>query len=207
MFTGIVEALATVASTQRQGPARRITLSHEPTAREARLGDSIAVNGCCLTVVEKTEETLTFEAGPETLVRTNLGTLEAGHRVNLERALTASAQLGGHFVLGHVDATGQVARVNRDGEWVTMWFQVPPEIAAALVPKGSVAVDGVSLTVVDVERDQFSVALIPYTLQQTTLGFRGVGDTVNLETDILGKYVAKFLEARELPNDSTPRNR
>ena len=187
-------------SVEPQGAARRLVISHPETARAARRGDSIAINGCCLTVVEKTAESLAFEAGPETLARTNLGALSPGDQVNLERSLTASSQLGGHFVLGHIDATGSVSRSEFDGEWVTKWFQVPLQIAAQLVPKGSVAVDGVSMTVVDVETDQFSVALIPYTLEHTTLGFRNVGDTVNLETDILGKYVAKFLEARNPQN-------
>ena len=200
MFTGIVEALAKAVSVEPRGPARRLVIGHPETARAARLGDSIAINGCCLTVVEKTEEDLAFEAGPETLACTNLGALTSGDQVNLERSLTASSQLGGHFVLGHIDATGSVARSELDGEWVTKWFQVPLQIAAQLVPKGSVAVDGVSLTVVDVLTDQFSVALISYTLEHTTLGFRNVGDTVNLETDVLGKYVAKFLEARNPQN-------
>jgi riboflavin synthase len=197
MFTGIVEALAGVAGVEPIGPAKRLIVSHARIARECRLGDSVAINGCCLTVVACDDETLTFDAGPETLARTNLGGLSPGDRVNVERSLTPQAPLGGHFVLGHVDATGHVESSHRDGQWETKWFRVPPAVAAQLVPKGSIAVDGVSLTVVEVEADQFSVALIPHTLQHTTLGFRQVGDAVNLETDILGKYVFRFLENRD----------
>lgn len=206
MFTGIVEALAEVVQIETQGPARRITIAHSETARDARLGDSIAINGCCLTVVARTDDTLTFEAGSETLSRTNLGSLAPGARVNLERSLRAGSELGGHFVLGHVDAVGRVASLRRDGQWQTQWFEVPPSVAAGLVPKGSVAVDGVSLTVVEAEADRFSVALIPYTLEHTTLGFREIGDAVNVETDILGKYVYKFLAANEQSAFSSQRS-
>ena len=134
-----------------------------------------------------------FEAGPETLARTNLGELAAGDPVNLERPLVAGGRLGGHFVQGHIDGTATVVEVTGDGEWVTMWFEAPAALAAGLVPRGSVAVDGVSLTVVEVVANRFSVALIPHTLEVTTLGIRQAGARVNIETDILAKYVQKLV--------------
>jgi riboflavin synthase len=158
----------------------------------AALGDSIAINGCCLTIVALTDGQWDFQAGPETLARTNLGRLATGMSVNLERALPVNGRLGGHFVQGHVDGLGTVDVIDRSGEWVTMWFCVPAQLAGQMVSKGSVAVDGISLTVVDVEPERFSVALIPHTLEVTTLGARQRGDTVNIETDILAKYVQKL---------------
>jgi riboflavin synthase len=129
------------------------------------------------------------------LSRTNLGAVRVGDLVNLERSLPANGRLGGHFVQGHVDSIGQVERIDRDGEWVTMWFRVPAALTRQMVSKGSIAVDGVSLTLVDVEAERCSVALIPHTLDMTTLGRRKVGDTVNVETDIIGKYVEKLVGA------------
>ncbi len=208
MFTGLVEAKAAVHSLDRRGSDVALTLSvpplngrGEPLAGDVKLGDSVALNGCCLTVVEvagKAGQHWTFEAGAETLSRTNLGRLEPGHGVNVERSLRAGDRLGGHIVQGHVDAVGTVTRLDRDGEWLHMHFAVPPEIAALLVDKGSVCVDGVSLTVCEPHADvdgnaAFFVALIPHTLGETTLGDRAVGDAVNLEADILGKYVQKLL--------------
>ncbi len=162
---------------------------------EGRLGESVCINGCCLTAVafEGSGENWAFQAGSETLSKTNLGLIRPGDVVNLERALPVDGRFGGHFVQGHVDGVGHVDRTDRDGEWVTMWFRAPEPIIEQLVPKGSVAVDGVSLTVVNVERGRFSVALVPHTLEVTTLGIRKPGDSVNVETDILGKYVHKFL--------------
>ncbi len=162
---------------------------------DGRLGESVCINGCCLTAVafEGKGEHWVFQAGSETLSKTNLALLRAGDVVNLERALPVDGRLGGHFVQGHVDGVGQVDRSDRDGEWVTMWFRAPEALVEQLVSKGSVAVDGVSLTVVNVERGRFSVALVPHTLDVTTLGVRKPGHSVNLETDILGKYVQKFL--------------
>src|SRR5580704_640709 len=162
---------------------------------DGKLGESVSINGCCLTAVafEGKGEQWAFQAGRETLSKTNLGTLQTGDVVNLERALPADGRLGGHFVQGHVDGVGHVDRSEREGEWVMMWFRAPEPLVAQLVPKGSVAVDGVSLTVVNVERGRFSVALVPHTLDVTTLGVRQPGHSVNLETDILGKYVQKYL--------------
>jgi riboflavin synthase len=196
MFTGLIEALGTVRERTVTGAGSRLVIVEPSIAAELHLGDSVAVNGVCLTVVAHDAETFTFEAGPETLARSNLGALAAGDRVNLERSLRVGDRLGGHFVQGHVDGVGQVARHISQGEWLTVWFSCPAELAAQMVSKGSVAVDGVSLTLVDVNADAFSVALIPHTLQHTTLGFKGTGAAVNLETDILAKCVWEFLALR-----------
>lgn len=159
----------------------------------AGIGDSVAINGCCLTIVRIDDEGWTFQAGEETLSKTSLGKLSVGDHVNLERSLPANGRLGGHFVQGHVDGTGTIDDIQQDGEWTTMWFRVPESLTQQMVGKGSVAVDGISLTLVNVEPERFSVALIPHTLEVTTLGQRQVGDMVNIETDILGKYVLKMI--------------
>ena len=181
MFTGLVEALGTVRELTADGAGRVLTLS-APFAAQLALGESVAVNGTCLTVVAHDTATCRFEVGPETLRRTNLGELRVGDR------------LGGHWVQGHIDGVGRIERRAPDGPWLGVWFSCPPELAAQMVPKGSVAVDGVSLTLVEVTAGGFSVALIPHTLDHTTLGFKRPGDAVNLETDILAKYVWKCLE-------------
>jgi len=148
--------------------------------------------------VDRTEETFSFQVGPETLRCTNLGELAAGARINLERAVAVGARLGGHIVQGHIDGQGRIASRQRQGDWDLVWFHCPPELARQMVPKGSVAVDGISLTVVDVSATGFSVALIPHTLQETTLGFKEPPASVNLETDLLAKYVWKYLEGMNL---------
>jgi riboflavin synthase len=194
MFTGLVEGLGLVVGVESDGPAIRLVIA-PPTqlAGDAAIGDSIAINGCCLTLVEITPDTWAFQAGPETLAKTNLGQLHPGVPVNLERSLPVDGRLGGHFVQGHIDGVGHVEQLLPTGEWITLVFHVPAPLARQMVPKGSVAVDGVSLTVVDVESERFSVALIPHTLQVTTLGIRQPGDAVNIETDLLAKYVQKLL--------------
>jgi riboflavin synthase len=196
MFTGLVEALGTVKDLTAAGAGRRLTVE-APFAPELTLGESVCVNGACLTVVAHDKTAFAFEVGPETLLRTNLGDLAAGDRVNLERSLRFSDRLGGHLVTGHIDGLGRIDQALTQGEWVTTWFRCPRDLAAQLVTKGSVAVDGISLTVVDVEPERFNVALIPHTLAATTLGFKGVGATVNLETDLLAKYVWKYLQLRQ----------
>lgn len=193
MFTGLVQILATVEGVQPEPPGKRLRIRAEEIAAQAAVGDSVAVNGCCLTVVAATDGLLEFETGPETLARTNLGALQSGDKVNLERSLRVGDLLGGHFVTGHVDGLGTLAERRDEGEWCICWFSLPDELAAQLVPKGSVAVDGVSLTVVDAEADRFSVMLIPHTLAVTTLGLLPIGGAVNIETDLLGKYVLKAL--------------
>ncbi len=194
MFTGLVETLGTVDTLIPQPPGVRLVLAAGTVAEGAALGDSICVNGCCLTVVEiAVEGRLHFEAGEETLRRTNLGLLVPGAPVNLERSLRASDRLGGHFVSGHIDGLGTVLKRHDDERWSEFWFSAPPPLMRQMASKGSIAVDGVSLTLVEVEAEHFSVALIPHTLAATTLGIRRPGDTVNLETDILAKYVERQL--------------
>lgn len=198
MFTGLVQLLATLAEVQAAPPGKRLIVHAPEFVADAQLGESIALNGCCLTVVaiNQGKGTLEFEAGPETLARTNLGHFLAGSCVNLERALRVGDRLGGHYVTGHIDGVGHLTSRHESGNWSTFWFRVPQALTRQMVPKGSIAVDGVSLTLVDVEAEQFSVALIPHTLAATTLGKLKAGEAVNLETDLLAKYVQK---AAQLP--------
>jgi riboflavin synthase len=198
MFTGLVETLGTVSRQSPDGAGGKHLTIAAPFAAELELGESVAVNGACLTVIEQTPDSFIVQAGPETLRRTTLGGLRDGERVNLERSLRLGDRLGGHLVQGHVEGVGCVAAREPQGEWTTLWFAVPPELAAQMVTKGSVAVDGVSLTLVDVLADRFSVALIPHTLAITTLGFREIGDAVNIETDLFGKYVMKYVSQLDL---------
>ncbi len=193
MFTGIVERMGTVRRLISDPPGVRLVIESEEIARGVRIGDSICTNGCCLTVVEKDETSFGFDAGAETLSRTNLGKLEEGSPVNLERSLKVGDEMGGHFVTGHIDAVGLLDERQDDKDWSTLWFRMPPGLTRQLASKGSIAVDGISLTLVDVEAERFSVALIPHTLLITTLGRLKVGDPVNLETDVLAKYVEKQL--------------
>jgi riboflavin synthase len=196
MFTGIVEELGTVEAIEQQSDAARLTVRATLALEGTDLGDSIAVNGCCLTVAERTDATWTADVMAETLARTGLGSLSAGDRVNLERAASVGSRLGGHLVQGHVDAVGHVARREPGEHWEVVTISMPRELAPYLVDKGSITVDGVSLTVVEAGHDGFTVSLIPETLRRTTLGFRAPGDTVNLEVDVIGKYVARQLELR-----------
>jgi riboflavin synthase len=197
LFTGIVEELGTVEALERQSDAVRLTVRAATVLEDTGSGDSISVNGCCLTVAERTEATWTADVMAETLARTGLGALAAGDRVNLERAVTAGTRLGGHLVQGHVDALGHVVRREPGEHWDVVTVAMPRELAPYLVDQGSVTVDGVSLTVVEAGEDEFTVSLIPETLRRTTLGFREPGDPVNLEVDVIGKYVARQLELRE----------
>lgn len=203
MFTGLVEGLARVASISPEGPGVRLRLEvpvelqkDDEKHGQTALGESIAINGCCLTVVEFTDKYWDFQAGSETLSRTNLGQLKPGDHVNFERSLRANARLGGHFVQGHVDGIGKVKEIKPEGDWVFIQIEAAKELTMQMVSKGSIAIDGVSLTLVDVETNWFSIALIPHTLEITTLGERQPGDVVNLETDILGKYVQKMMASQ-----------
>jgi riboflavin synthase len=199
MFTGLVEGQGTVRQLASLPVGLRLSIAPDGScfsASEVALGDSISICGCCLTVVAIHSDCLDFEAGEETLSKTNLGQLRIGSRVNLERSLRASARLGGHFVQGHVDGVATVTEIVRNGDWIDLWFAPQPEQLRLMVPKGSVAIDGISLTLVHVTAGQFSVALIPHTLQITTFGHVAVGDIVNIENDILGKYVDHLLERR-----------
>jgi riboflavin synthase len=194
MFTGLVERMGEVRRIDPDGAGGRVICLAAPGfATELSLGESVAVNGACLTVIERGVESFTFQAGPETLLRTNLGELATGDRVNLERALRLSDRLGGHLVQGHIDGVGRIAERSRRGEWETVRFACPHDLTRQMVVKGSLAVDGVSLTLVDVSKDGFTVMLIPHTLANTTLGFKQSGASVNLETDIVAKYVQRLV--------------
>jgi riboflavin synthase len=194
MFTGLVEDLGLVRHCHPKDAGMELVVA-SPLFADLSLGHSVAINGACLTVAGRHGADCAFQVGPETLRRTNLAELGPGDRVNLERALRLADRLGGHFVQGHVDGTGSIIERRLEGEWQTIWFRCPADLIAQMVAKGSVAVDGVSLTLVEVLEDCCSIALIPQTLQRTTLGFKVVGDRVNIETDILGKYVARLLRA------------
>jgi riboflavin synthase len=193
MFTGLIEALGTVRLLREEPGGARLVLVEPRLAPELKVGESVAVNGACLTVVDGSSAEFSFQLGPETLARTNLGELQSGDRVNLERALRVGDRLGGHFVQGHIDGVGRISSRRPEGDYDIVWFEAPPELTREMVEKGSVAVDGVSLTLVDVTSNSFSVMLIPHTLTMTTLGWKGVNDRVNLETDMLGKYATKLL--------------
>ncbi len=194
MFTGLVESLGSVVSLADDGHCGKLlTIVERTLAPQLTIGESVAVNGACLTVVQKDSESFRFQIGPETLLKTNLGELRAGDRVNLERSLRVGDRLGGHFVQGHVDAIAHIAERTIQGEWETVRFRCPAELTRLMVPKGSMSVDGISLTLVDVAADSFSVMLIPHTLANTTLGFKKVGDAINLEADMLAKHVQKLL--------------
>ena len=196
MFSGIVEAQGEVRAVIAEPPGLRLVIRSPFVVSDAVVGDSIAINGCCLTVVSLDGETLGFDVGPETLRRTMLGRLAVGTTVNLERSLAIGDRLGGHFVTGHIDAVGWLDARMDDLDWSTFWFKIPDALTRQMISKGSVAVDGVSLTLVDIQSDRFSVALIPHTLAVTTLGRLSVGDPVNIETDLLAKYVERQLAWR-----------
>jgi riboflavin synthase len=196
MFTGIVEELGVVESVEDQSDALRLTVRGPLVVSDAASGDSIAVDGCCLTVATMGEGTFTADVMKETLDKTSLGALRPGSRVNLERAATLSSRLGGHLVQGHVDAVGEIVARTPGDHWEVVEISLPGMLGAYLVDKGSITVDGVSLTVVRVDepRGTFTVSLIPETLQRTTLGAKGVAEPVNLEVDVVAKYVAKHVE-------------
>lgn len=199
MFSGIVEAMGSVAAIvmEANGPGCRLEIREPQIASETKVADSVAINGCCLTVVSKEGDTLGFDVGPESLQRTNLGDLKTGSPVNMERALAIGDRLGGHIVSGHIDGTGVLLEKKEEKDWSFYKFGISHAIARQMVEKGSIAIDGVSLTVVESEPDYFTVALIPFTLEVTTLGKMKVGDRVNLETDILAKYVQRLVESRD----------
>ncbi|TWU20190.1 Riboflavin synthase [Novipirellula galeiformis] len=194
MFTGLVETVGRISEIRIEAPGRQFQIEAAAICEGVQIGDSIAINGCCLTVIEINGGRLRFEAGAETLSRTNLGQLEVDSPVNLERSLAVGDRLGGHYVTGHIDTVVTLKERRDDPPWANLYFSVPENWISQIASKGSVAVDGVSLTVVDVESDCFSVALIPHTLDQTTLGRLVIGDRVNLETDVLAKYVQRSLE-------------
>jgi riboflavin synthase len=200
MFTGIVEAIGTVRAIVRLHAGAQVEIAAPALAPTMRLGDSLAVDGACLTVTACRGDALVADLSTETLRRTTLGRLRIGSPVNLERPLRLGDRLGGHLVTGHVDAVGHLAGREAQGAASLVRVRFPHPLAPLLVLKGSVAVDGISLTVAELIADQFAVAVIPYTLRGTTLGGKPVGAEVNLEADIIGKHVARFVERGERPH-------
>jgi len=196
MFTGIVEEMGSVKALRREAGAARLVIAASTVLGSTAIGDSISVNGVCLTVVEMGADAFTADVAVETLSVTNLGELKAGARVNLERALQLSARIGGHLVSGHVDAVGRIRSRREEGSGWRIFFDAPDSVLRYVIKKGSIAIDGISLTVADVDRTGFSIAMIPHTAKLTTLGFKTAGDGVNLETDIIGKYVERLLSGR-----------
>lgn len=196
MFTGIIEEMGRVKSLRRSGGSARLTLSASKVLEGTVLGDSICVNGVCLTVVEMSSSEFSADVAVETLKVTNLGDLTPGSNVNLERALQLSARIGGHLVSGHVDAVGRLRERREEGNGWRVLFDAPETVLRYVIRKGSIAIDGISLTVADVDPAGFSIAMIPHTAKLTTLGHKKAGDTVNLEADIIGKYVERLLGGR-----------
>jgi riboflavin synthase len=197
VFTGIVRELGRTVSVEGGATGRRLVLEAPATAAATGVGDSVAVSGCCLTAEEVSGAELTVHAVPETLSRTTLGRLAAGHRVNLELPVRAGEAFGGHYVQGHVDAVGRVQSVEAEGEGLRVFVEAPEDVLRYCVEKGSIAVDGVSLTVAELAPDAFAVALVPHTLEATTLSDLVPGQEVNLEADVLAKYVERLLGPRQ----------
>ena len=192
MFTGLIIELGEVWALERRGPGARLTLKGHKIFNDLALGDSIAINGVCLTVTSAERDMASFDVSSETLKNTNLGGLRRGDRVNLEPSLRPDSKLGGHFVTGHAEASGTIRSRRAEGNAERIEIGAPASVLKYLVPKGSVAVDGISLTVVDIWKDAFSLVIIPHTAAQTTIGFKKAGDSVNLEPDILAKYVERM---------------
>ncbi len=197
MFTGIIEGKGKVLRIERRGEARRLTVEFPSHLTEVQLGDSISINGVCLTIVEKGNQTSRLDLSEETIRRTVLGELKEGDTVNLERALRLNDRLGGHFVTGHIDGIGVITEKKKERDFVNLRVRVPENVSKYVVPKGSIAIDGISLTVNECRGKEILLTIIPYTLEKTTLMDKRAGDHVNLEADILGKYVEKLLNRRD----------
>jgi riboflavin synthase len=197
VFTGLIEDVGVIGALRFQQGSAVLTVQTKLAVRSMPLGASIAVNGACLTVVKKARAAFTVDVSPETLRRTNLDQLKAGSLVNLEQPMRLQERLGGHLVTGHVDGMGTVDEITKEGDFTVFGFRVPPALGALFVAKGSVAVDGISLTVNECSSSRFSVAIIPFTLRHTNLRARRVGDKVNIETDLIGKYVQSFMQQRK----------
>lgn len=193
MFTGIIEEVGRVRSLQKQERGQRIEISCQKIMEDISLGDSVAVNGICLTVSQLKRQSFTADVMQETLDRTSFAQLKNGDPVNLERAMAAQGRFGGHIVSGHIDGVGQIQQIRPDGiaKWYTI--QAPPNLLRYVVEKGSIALDGISLTVAEVREDSFSVSIIPHTQAQTNLSVKKIGDLLNIEVDLVGKYIEKFL--------------
>lgn len=203
MFTGIIEEVGTVKSIQKSAVSSFIQINADTVLSDAHIGDSIAVNGVCLTVTDLTGNYFQADVMNETLSRSSLGSLKNGSPVNLERAMSAQGRFGGHIVSGHIDGTGVISSVKQDG--IALWYTIntDSEILRYIVEKGSIAIDGISLTVAKVTANDFSVSIIPHTAAQTVLNSKKTGDTVNLENDIIGKYIEKFLNPDEKKSEKS----
>jgi riboflavin synthase len=197
MFTGIVEDKGKVLKVEYQGPKKRLTLELPVNLTEVELGDSININGVCLTIVEKKGQTIQLDLSPETLQKTALERLKEGDRVNLERALRVMDRLGGHIVTGHIDGIGIILEKRKEMDFLDLKIRIPKPLSRYVVRKGSIAIDGVSLTVNEYQGEEIQLTLIPYTIEKTTLMDKKVGDQVNVETDVLGKYVEKLLDRED----------
>ncbi len=197
MFTGIVEDTGKVSRIEDRGQEKRLILELPPHLTEVQLGDSINVNGVCLTIVQKSEQRIELDLSLETLKKTALRELKEGDRVNLERALRLTDRLGGHIVTGHVDGIGEIGEKREEKDFLFLRIRIPESVSRYIVEKGSIAIDGISLTVNEYQEGEIRLTLIPYTIEKTTLRQKRVGDRVNLEGDILGKYVEKFLDRRD----------
>jgi len=192
MFTGIIEGLGNIISFDKKTnnrSAAKMKINIGKIAKGLKIGDSVAINGVCLTAVGISKGITEFEMVGETIKKTNLGSLERGDKVNIERSLKIGERLEGHFVLGHVDGIGIISKIEKQSNQIQIWIKLPKELSKHVIKKGSITVDGISLTVVDVLKNQFSVSIIPHTMQITNLNYKKVGDKVNIETDILGKYI------------------
>ena len=204
MFTGLVAELGTVEKLAQQGNSFHLTVAAAKVMQNLKIGDSVAVNGVCLTVVRLGDASFTADVMPETVRLTNIGLLHAGDRVNLERTLRLCDGLDGHIVSGHVEGLGTIASRRPDGIAMVVTITTPPELLKYIIKKGSIAIDGISLTVTEVTETSFSVSLIPHTAKETTLGFKDVGDRVNLETDIIAKYVERMLGFQKKDEQQEP---
>jgi len=202
MFTGLIEAICVVKSARPNAGGVSLTVDLGNLAEQCKIGDSIAINGACLTIAELTGSLATFELSTETLARSTLGKLKPSSKVNVERAMKPTDRFGGHFVQGHVDGTATIKAIKRQGQFADIEFAAQPELLSQMVVKGSVAVDGISLTIAGLNRSSFSVALIPQTLKRTTLGTAKAGDTVNIETDMIVKTIKSYLD-KILPQKQT----
>jgi riboflavin synthase len=206
MFTGIIEEIGTLLRMTRQGEAYELTIAASKILEDVKLGDSISVNGICLTVTRFHSNQFTVDAVPETIRRTNLAQLRTGSSLNLERAMAAGGRFGGHFVSGHVDGTASMTHRSEEGNAVVFTFSPNDQsILKYILPKGSIAIDGISLTVMDVNDSSFQVSIIPHTLDETILRLKQAGDTVNLECDMIGKYIERFLLYRESREQHPPK--
>ncbi len=204
MFTGIIESFGTIKQIESRGDGKVLHITSDLDLSETRIGDSIAVNGACLTAVSISKDTFSVDMAPETVNRTTFKNLKPGSRVNIERALKLSGRIDGHLVSGHIDGTGTIASIKKKSNAVVIVINVPEKLASDMIEKGSVAIEGISLTINKCTHKDFEISIIPHTALITTIGLKQVGDQVNIETDMIGKYVKKMLIGSTSKNDASP---